>query len=152
MTSPEEPSTMPRVVLAVDVGGSHVKVLTSSQREPRRAPSDTELTPAKMVAAALASAEGWEWAVVSVGVPAPVHGGRVVAEPANLGKGWRRAALIGAGLTLLGFLGCGWPARPAARRERALVTPSLRAQYGRHQPASSDINLRAQYGRHQRVQ
>jgi polyphosphate glucokinase len=76
------------VVLAVDVGGSHVKVLTSDQHEPRRALSGTSLTPARMVAVVLAAADGWGWDVVSVGVPAPVHGGRVVAEPVNLGKGW----------------------------------------------------------------
>ena len=28
------------------------------------------------------------WDAVTVGVPAPVHGGRVVSEPVNLGKGW----------------------------------------------------------------
>ena len=77
-----------QVVLAVDVGGSHIKVLTSEQREPRRAVSGPNLTPQKMVAAALASADGWDWDVVSVGVPAPVHGGRVVTEPSNLGNGW----------------------------------------------------------------
>ena len=30
----------------------------------------------------------WNWDVVTVGIPAPVHGGRVASEPSNLGKGW----------------------------------------------------------------
>lgn len=30
----------------------------------------------------------WTWDVVSIGIPAPVHGGRIVAEPVNLGSGW----------------------------------------------------------------
>ena len=77
-----------RVVLAVDVGGSHVKVLASGETESRRAPSGPELVPAEMVSAALGAAEGWRWDVVTVGVPAPVHGGRVVSEPFNLGRGW----------------------------------------------------------------
>ena len=77
-----------RAVLAVDVGGSHVKVLVSGETESRRAPSGPVLTPAEMVAAALQAAEGWRWDVVSVGVPAPVHAGRVVSEPFNLGTGW----------------------------------------------------------------
>ena len=77
-----------RAVLAVDVGGSHVKVLLSGEIESRRAPSGPTLTPTEMVKAALAAADGWHWDVVTVGVPAPVHGGRVVSEPFNLGKGW----------------------------------------------------------------
>jgi len=41
-----------------------------------------------MVEAAEKLADDWTWGSVSVGIPCPVHGGRVVAEPANLGKGW----------------------------------------------------------------
>jgi predicted NBD/HSP70 family sugar kinase len=79
-----------QVVLAVDVGGSHVKVMSSDEDEPRRAASGATMAPTEMVAeaGALAAAGGWHWDVVSVGVPAPVHGGRIVAEPAHLGKGW----------------------------------------------------------------
>jgi polyphosphate glucokinase len=75
-------------VLAVDVGGSHVKVLTSDETERRRAPSGPTLTASEMVAAALEAAGDWKWDVVAVGIPAPVHGGRVATEPFNLGKGW----------------------------------------------------------------
>jgi polyphosphate glucokinase len=77
-----------RVVLAIDVGGSHVKVLTSDQTERRRAVSGPEMTAEEMVSLARATAEEWSFDVVSVGIPAPVHGGRVVSEPVNLGKGW----------------------------------------------------------------
>lgn len=77
-----------RAVLVVDVGGSHVKVLATGETERRRAPSGPTLTPGEMVAAAHESALGWRWEVVAVGVPAPVHGGRVIAEPFNLGTGW----------------------------------------------------------------
>ena len=77
-----------RTVLAVDVGGSHVKVLVSCETQSRRAVSGPGLSPTQMVSAALAAAEGWRWDVVAVGVPAPVHAGRVVSEPVNLGKGW----------------------------------------------------------------
>lgn len=77
-----------RAVLAVDVGGSHVKVLASGESESRRAVSGPTLTAPAMVAAALGAAKGWHWDVVTVGIPAPVHAGRVVSEPVNLGKGW----------------------------------------------------------------
>ena len=77
-----------RAVLAVDVGGSHVKVLVSGETASRRAVSGPRLSPTAMVKLVLRAAKGWHWDVVSVGVPAPVHAGRVVSEPVNLGKGW----------------------------------------------------------------
>jgi polyphosphate glucokinase len=76
------------VVLAVDVGGSHVKALASNEREARRFDSGPKLTAEQMVAGVLEVAKGWRWDVVSVGIPAPVHGGKPVAEPVNLGSGW----------------------------------------------------------------
>jgi predicted NBD/HSP70 family sugar kinase len=75
-------------VLVVDVGGSHVKALASGQSEERRFASGPKLTPQEMTTGVLELAKGWKWKVVSVGIPAPVHGGRVVSEPAHLGKGW----------------------------------------------------------------
>ncbi len=80
--------TEQRAVLAVDVGGSHVKVLVSGETERRRAPSGPMLAPDEMVSLALEAADGWRFDVVTVGVPAPVHNGRVVTEPFNLGEGW----------------------------------------------------------------
>lgn len=77
-----------RVVLAVDVGGSHVKALASNQSERRRFVSGRSLTAAEMVAGTLRAVEGWSWDVVSVGVPSPVRGGKVIADPVNLGGGW----------------------------------------------------------------
>jgi polyphosphate glucokinase len=77
-----------RSVLVVDVGGSHVKVLASGEQESRRGDSGPDLTAAQMVEAAVNLAADWTWDCVSVGVPSPVHGGRVIAEPVNLGAGW----------------------------------------------------------------
>ena len=77
-----------RRVLAIDIGGSHVKILATGEAERRRGESGPTMTAAQMVEAVKTLAEGWEWDVVSVGIPAPVHGGRVASEPANLGKGW----------------------------------------------------------------
>ena len=79
---------MARVVLAVDVGGSHVKALASNRRERRRFVSGPTLTPEEMVAGTLEAAAGWSWSRVTVGIPSPVRGGKVVAEPVNLGDGW----------------------------------------------------------------
>jgi polyphosphate glucokinase len=77
-----------RVVLVVDVGGSHVKALASNESERRRFKSGPSLTAEQMVAGVLETVDGWSWDVASVGIPTPVRGGKVVAEPVNLGEGW----------------------------------------------------------------
>ena len=77
-----------RVVLAVDVGGSHVKALASDQQERRRFDSGPSLTAQEMVTGVLAAVADWNWDVISVGIPTPVRHGKVVAEPVNLGEGW----------------------------------------------------------------
>jgi polyphosphate glucokinase len=81
------PSRTPRV-LAVDVGGSHVKALLSGESERRRFDSGPDLTPQAMVAGVLEVADGWAFERVSVGIPTPVRGGKPFAEPVNLGDGW----------------------------------------------------------------
>lgn len=75
-------------VLVIDIGGSHVKILVTREQVPRRVESGPKLTAAQMVKAVTKLAEGWSWDVVSVGIPAPVHGGRVAGDPVNLGPGW----------------------------------------------------------------
>src|SRR5690242_10490891 len=75
-------------VLAVDVGGSHVKALASGESEPRPFDSGPTLTPAEMVEGVLELVAGWSWEAASVGIPTPVRGGKPIAEPVNLGQGW----------------------------------------------------------------
>ena len=75
-------------VLAVDVGGSHVKLLVNGGSERRRFVSGAKLSATQMVEGVLEHAAALEYAVVAVGIPAPVVGGRVAHEPVNLGKGW----------------------------------------------------------------
>src|SRR2546423_4057614 len=76
-------------VLAVDVGGSHVKaVVSTNPTEMRRFVSGPHLGPAEMVAGITDLTRDWAYDAVSVGIPAPVPAGRVVREPVNLGRGW----------------------------------------------------------------
>ena len=75
-------------VLAVDVGGSSVKILATGQRERRSFSSGPTLTPRRMVAEVTKLAGDWMYDVVSIGYPGPVLRGRPVAEPYNLGRGW----------------------------------------------------------------
>ena len=77
-----------RKVLAVDVGGSHVKLLVEGAAEPRRFLSGPRLTAREMIDGVLEAGEGWSWDLVTVGIPTPVRGGKVIAEPVNLGDGW----------------------------------------------------------------
>ena len=84
--APAEPRA--GAVLAVDVGGSHVKLLLNGASERRRFDSGDALTPDQTVAGVLDSTGDWEYDRISVGVPAVVRDGRVVREPVNLGTGW----------------------------------------------------------------
>ncbi|HVT06954.1 MAG TPA: ROK family protein [Polyangia bacterium] len=77
-------------ILVVDVGGTHVKLLATGKRVKRRIDSGPRLTPGKMVAAVEKAVADWKYDVVSIGIPAPVLNGRVVADPVNLGRGWKR--------------------------------------------------------------
>jgi polyphosphate glucokinase len=76
-------------VLAVDVGGSHVKVVRNGIDERRRFVSGHKLTAKEMVEGVLELTKDWEYSRISVGVPGPVVGGQVVREPVNLGEGWK---------------------------------------------------------------
>ncbi len=86
-------------VLAVDVGGTHVKILATGQDEKREFDSGPTLTPAAMVEQIKQLAADWKWDVVSIGYPGPVLSGRPVCEPHNLAKGW-------VGFDFAGAFGC----------------------------------------------
>jgi glucose-6-phosphate isomerase len=75
-------------ILAVDVGGTHVKVLVTGQQEPREFASGPTLTARQMVEGVRRLTADWAYDVVAIGYPGPVLHGRPVAEPANLGPGW----------------------------------------------------------------
>jgi polyphosphate glucokinase len=75
-------------VLVVDVGGTAVKILVTGQTEPRSFRSGPMLTPGRMVSGVQKLAADWKYDAVSIGYPGPVLGGRPIAEPVNLGRGW----------------------------------------------------------------
>ena len=75
-------------VLAVDVGGTHVKILASGQAAKREFPSGPSLTARQMVTRVKRLARDWPYDVVSIGYPGPVLRNRAVCEPHNLGRGW----------------------------------------------------------------
>jgi polyphosphate glucokinase len=75
-------------VLAIDVGGSHVKVRVSNRRDVRVFESDPLMTARRMVAGVHKLVGDWKYDVVSIGYPGMVVHGRIVTEPHNLGRGW----------------------------------------------------------------
>lgn len=75
-------------VLVIDIGGTHVKLLATGQKEKREFESGPKLTPKRMVSTIIKMTADWKYDVVSIGFPGPVLRGRPLTEPWNLGKGW----------------------------------------------------------------
>ncbi len=75
-------------ILAIDVGGTHVKVLATRHRKPIEIPSGPKMTSRQMVKKVIQETTGWRYSVVSIGYPGPVLHGKPVSEPVNLGGGW----------------------------------------------------------------
>jgi polyphosphate glucokinase len=62
-----------------DIGGTHIKVLATGEKEPRKFPSGPKLTVRKMVSGVK------EYDVVAIGYPGR---DRPITEPHNLASGW----------------------------------------------------------------
>jgi polyphosphate glucokinase len=82
------PRTNTARILVIDVGGTHVKVLATGQREAHKIPSGPTMTARRMAQQVKCLAKGWNYQVVSIGYPGPVTHGRPLREPFNLGAGW----------------------------------------------------------------
>jgi polyphosphate glucokinase len=77
-----------RRILAIDVGGSHVKTRLSGRREMRQFESGPKLTPSQMVKRVHELNGDLRFDLVSIGYPGIVVHGKIIAEPYNLGRGW----------------------------------------------------------------
>jgi polyphosphate glucokinase len=77
-----------KAILAVDVGGTHVKVMDSKDLTKREFVSGPHLSAKEMVKQVKALTADWSYDVVSIGYPGPVAHNRPLAEPHNLGRGW----------------------------------------------------------------
>ena len=75
-------------VLVVDVGGTHVKILATRQKQSREFRSGPTLTPRQMVSRVEKLAKDWKYDAISIGYSGVVMGNRPVADPYNLGHGW----------------------------------------------------------------
>jgi len=75
-------------VLAVDVGGTNLKILATGQHTPRKTPSGSKMDAERMVKDVKKLADGWDYDVVSIGYPGPVVHNHPAHDPYNLAPGW----------------------------------------------------------------
>lgn len=86
--APIAPDPTRPVVMTVDIGGSHVKIMTSAEAVEHRDVSGPTMNAAAMVEKVKALSAGIDYDVISIGYPGPVAHDRVLAEPHNLAPGW----------------------------------------------------------------
>src|ERR1700735_2972409 len=86
--TPKAASTRRKTILAVDVGGSHVKVMDNRGLIKREFVSGPHLSAKEMVKQVKGLTADWSYDVISIGYPGPVTHNRPLAEPHNLGRGW----------------------------------------------------------------
>ena len=84
-----EKTVVRRSILAVDVGGSHIKAMISGSEGEIKFVSGPKFTAGQMMAQLHRRLRGRTYDAVSIGVPAPVFHGRLEHDPYNLGKGWQ---------------------------------------------------------------
>jgi polyphosphate glucokinase len=77
-------------ILAVDIGGTHLKFRTQRHTQPVKVKSGKKMTPEKMMSAIKQATAGWKYDHVSLGYPGPVVHDRPIAEPHNLAPGWMK--------------------------------------------------------------
>ena len=88
MTRTPSKSKPRQTILAIDVGGSHIKFMTNADRVKRAFKSGPRMTPTQMVTQVKRMTADWSYDLVAIGYPGPVVHNRPLAEPHNLGKGW----------------------------------------------------------------
>src|SRR5271155_3132425 len=87
----KNPKVDPKVdpkVLVIDVGGTHVKLLMTGQKEPTKFVSGPSMTAARAVRDIKLAVKGWKFDCISIGYPGPIINSHPLREPHNLGSGW----------------------------------------------------------------
>ncbi|MFN8378626.1 MAG: ROK family protein [Anaerolineae bacterium] len=89
MTDEKKP-VPPKAILAIDVGGTNIKVKVNTGEESRKSPSGPNMSGPKMVETVKQMTQDWQYDVISMGFPGAVLNGKIAREPVNLGGGWTR--------------------------------------------------------------
>ncbi len=87
-TSGSSKATLPRRVLVIDVGGSHVKFRIGARGTVSRFDSGPDMTAEQMAAGVSKTVSQASYDAVSIGYPGLVFHNRITADPHNLGPGW----------------------------------------------------------------
>ncbi len=87
-TPQPEPATKTPVILAIDIGGSHVKMKRSNADEELREVSGADFNPKMMLSIIKRLTKDKPFDIVTIGYPGPVIHNKILAEPHNLGSGW----------------------------------------------------------------
>ena len=82
------PKISPKIILVIDVGGTHLNICTTGSRKLIKVPSGPTMTAAQMAATVRKAVVGVKYDAVSIGYPGPVVKSRPLREPHNLGKCW----------------------------------------------------------------
>ena len=81
-------NSVPRHILVVDVGGTHIKLRLDNRGAIGEFDSGPKMTPGHMMRKIRKLMPGRHYDAVSIGYPGVVIHGRIVANPHNLGNGW----------------------------------------------------------------
>lgn len=76
-------------VLVIDIGGSNIKILATDQPDRIKIPSGDRFTPEQLVPLVKENAKDWEYEAISIGFPGVVKAGKIIADPVNMGEGWK---------------------------------------------------------------
>jgi polyphosphate glucokinase len=87
-TSGSSKAKLPRRILVIDVGGSHVKFRICPRGKINRFDSGPDMTAQQMADEVCAAVSKSAYDVVSIGYPGLVFHSRITADPHNLGPGW----------------------------------------------------------------
>jgi predicted NBD/HSP70 family sugar kinase len=77
-----------RHILAIDIGGGHVKFRVSNRRAVEQFSSGAGMSARDMVEQVRKRVGRWDFDCVTLGFPGMVVDGCIVCEPMNLGHGW----------------------------------------------------------------
>jgi polyphosphate glucokinase len=86
--TPKPSALKPKKILVIDVGGTHVKLLMTGQKEPVKFVSGPTMTASKMVRDVKKIIRDWKFDAITIGYPGPIINGHALREPHNLGGGW----------------------------------------------------------------
>lgn len=75
-------------ILAIDIGGTHIKLLRTGMQHKKSFDSGPTMTPEEMMRQIDLVKGDWDWDRVSIGFPAPCAKNRPMKEPTHLKDGW----------------------------------------------------------------